>query len=134
MYITSYERRNKGDAGDTLFGTNPRRKDKTLLLDITIVNSYVSTNLDSAVRQTGKYLIDAVEWCSKYRARSPLPTPSFLLLCPRMVSLTETCILLSRRCPPDEWNTAQRKTPEESRHLAEGTEKRVSGVFFKCLS
>ena len=44
-----------------LFRGNPRVKDKALLLDLTIVNSCVSTNVANAARQVGKHLADAVE-------------------------------------------------------------------------
>ena len=45
----------------TLFDNDPRLKGKALLLDITIVNPCVSSNLEGAARQTGKHLTDAVE-------------------------------------------------------------------------
>ena len=44
-----------------LFRGNPRLKDKALLLDLTIVNPCVSTNLANAARQAGKHLADAVQ-------------------------------------------------------------------------
>ena len=36
-----------------LFNNDPRHKDKALLLDLTIVNPCVSSNLEGAARQTG---------------------------------------------------------------------------------
>ena len=44
-----------------LFDNNPRRKNKALLLDITIVNPCVGSNLENAARHVGKHLADAVE-------------------------------------------------------------------------
>ena len=55
-----------------LFDNHPRRKNKALLLDITIVNSYASSNLENAVRHAGKYLADAIERKkNKYRGSFP---------------------------------------------------------------
>lgn len=39
-----------------LFGSDPRLKDKALLLDLTIVNPCFSTNLENAARQAGKHV------------------------------------------------------------------------------
>lgn len=36
---------------ETLFGSNPRHRDKAVLLDLTIVNPCVRINLENAVRQ-----------------------------------------------------------------------------------
>ena len=46
--------------GRLLFGSHPRRKDKVLLLDITIVNPCVSTSLVNDARRAGKQVADAV--------------------------------------------------------------------------
>ena len=48
------------DAG-ALFDNHPRRKNKTLLLDITIDNPCAGSNLEKAARHVGKHLADAVE-------------------------------------------------------------------------
>ena len=54
-----------------LFGSLPRRKDKALLLDISIVSPCISSNLDNAACCAGKKLADAVErWNNKYRGLS----------------------------------------------------------------
>ena len=44
-----------------LFDNHPRRKNKALLLDITIVNPCASSNLENAERHAGKHLADAVK-------------------------------------------------------------------------
>ena len=44
-----------------LFNNHPRLKNKGLLLDITIVNPCVGSNLGNAARHVGKHLADAVE-------------------------------------------------------------------------
>lgn len=44
-----------------LFGNDPWYNCKGLQFDLTTVNPYVSTNLETAARQSGKYLADAVE-------------------------------------------------------------------------
>ena len=44
-----------------LFDNDPRHTGKSLLIDLTIVNPCVSSNLKGAARQTGKHLADAVE-------------------------------------------------------------------------
>ena len=55
-----------------LFDSDPRHKDKALLLDVTIVNPCVCTKLENAARQAGKHLADAVERKkSKYRDSFP---------------------------------------------------------------
>ena len=55
-----------------LFGDDPRHKGKALLLDLTIVNPCVSSNLEGAARQTGKHLADAAERkINKYRGSFP---------------------------------------------------------------
>lgn len=48
------------EAGE-LFGNDPRYKGNTFLLDLTIVNPRVSSNLEFAVRYTGKHLSGVVE-------------------------------------------------------------------------
>lgn len=48
------------EAGE-LFGNDPRYKGNTFLLDLTIVNPRVSSNLEVAVRYTGKHLSGVVE-------------------------------------------------------------------------
>lgn len=52
------------------FGNGPRlNKSKALLLDLIIVNPYVSSNVEGAARQTGKHLADAVERKEPERGR-----------------------------------------------------------------
>ena len=55
-----------------LFDNHPRFKNKTLLLDITIVNPCAGNNLENAARYVGKHLADAVERKkNKYRGSFP---------------------------------------------------------------
>ena len=55
-----------------LFDNDPRHNGKSLLLDLTIGNPYASSNLEGAVRQTGKHLADTVERKkNKYRGSFP---------------------------------------------------------------
>ena len=66
----------------SLLGSNPRRKYRALLHDITIVNPRFSSNLltDKTARETGKHLADsAVERKSKSRGLFPASF-SFLAL------------------------------------------------------
>ena len=58
------------EAGEP-FGNKPRRNDKVLMLSISIVNLYVSSNLGSAARLAGTYLAKAVEQKNKYRVSLP---------------------------------------------------------------
>ena len=48
-------------AAGELLDNHLRRNNKALLLDITIVNPFVSSNLENATRHAGKYLANAVE-------------------------------------------------------------------------
>ena len=45
-----------------LFGNNSRLMGKALLLDITIVNLFVSSSMDNAAPHAGKHLATAFEW------------------------------------------------------------------------
>ena len=55
-----------------LFDNHPRLKNKTFLLDITIVNPCAGSNLGNAARHVGKHLADAVERKkNKYRGSFP---------------------------------------------------------------
>ena len=47
---------------EELFNNHPRRKNKALVLDITIVNPCASSNLENAARHVVSHLADAVEW------------------------------------------------------------------------
>ena len=98
-----------------LFDNHPRLKNKALLLDITIVNPCAGSNLGDAAHHVGKHLADAVERKqNKYRARSPLPTPSFLSICRHVVTLAQTCMSSSRSSPSDGYSTGRRHTPMSS--------------------
>ena len=95
-----------------LFNNHPGLKNKGLLLDITIVNPCVGSNLGNAARHVGKHLADAVERKkNSIGARSPLPTPSFLSLCRHVVRLAQTCMPSSRSSPSDGYSIGRRHTP-----------------------
>ena len=57
----------------SLFDNHPRRKNKALLLDITIVNPCAGSNLGNRVRHAEKHLADAVER-KENNYRSSFPT------------------------------------------------------------
>ena len=44
-----------------LFANDPQQNGNALLLDLTLANPCVSSNLEGAARKTGKHLADAVE-------------------------------------------------------------------------
>ena len=78
-----------------LFDNHPRRKNKALLLDITIVNSCASSNLENAARHAGKHLADAAERKkNKYRG-------SFFATYSLLHFAMSTCIPASRSSPSD---------------------------------
>ena len=59
---------------------NPRPKDKAPPLDIAVVNSSVTTNLENAARRTRRHLVDTIRWKdNKYRGSFP-PNYSLFLL------------------------------------------------------
>ena len=60
------------------FDIHPRLKNKALLLDITIVNPCVGSNLGNAAGHAGKHLADAVER-KKNKCRGSFPTTYSLL-------------------------------------------------------
>ena len=105
------------------FRGNPRLKDKALLLDLTIVNLCVSTNLANVARQARKHLADAVERKkNKYRGSFPATyslLPLAMSTCGEVgsdvhVLIKELAIKRVERNPGIHL--------EEARHLAEGTE------------
>ena len=121
-----------------LFNNYPRHKGKTLLLDLTIVNPCVSSNLEGTARQTGKHLAEVVERKkNKYRGSFPatysrLPLATCGELGPDMHALIKE--LAHRRV-----NYSPELHSEVSRRLAEGTEvarlrRRFSFVLQQALS
>ena len=108
-----------------LFGSDPRHKGKALLLDLTIVNPCVSSNLEGAARQTGKHLADAVERKkNKYRGSFPAtysPLPLATSTCGELGPDVHALIkdLARRRV-----NYSSELYSEESWRLAEGTRLR----------
>ena len=87
-----------------LFDSHPRRKNKALLLDITIVNPCAGSNLENAARHVGKHLANAVER-KKNKHRSSLPStysliPLAMSTCGEVGS-DVTCMPPSRSSPSD---------------------------------
>ena len=106
-----------------LFNNDPLHKHKALLLDLTVFNPCVSSNLEGAVRQTGKHLADVVER-KKNKYRGPFPATYSLLplamsTCGEVHPDVNTLIkeLAHRRV-----NYSSELHSEELRRLAEGTE------------
>ena len=60
------------------FDTYPRRKNKALILDITIVDPCVRYNLENAACHARKHLVDAVEG-KKYNYRGSFPATYYPL-------------------------------------------------------
>lgn len=67
-----------------LLGNSPRYTNKGLLLGITIVNRFVSTDLKNAARQAEKHLTNAVKQNNKYWVSFPASyslLPLAMLVC-----------------------------------------------------
>ena len=123
-----------------LFNNHPRLKNKGLLLDITIVNPCVGSNLGNAARHVGKHLADAVERNkNKYRGSFPATyslLPLAMSTCGEVGSDLHALIkeLAIRRV-----QHRSETHSNESQHLAEGTEvarlrRRFSFVLQQALS
>ena len=132
MYITT-------EAG-TLFDNPPRRKNKALLLDITIVSPCARSNLENAARHAAKHLADAVvSKKNKYRGSFPATyslLPLAISTCGEADSDVHTLMkeLATRRV-----NHRSEIHSNESQHLAEGTQvaclqRRFSFVLQQALS
>ena len=123
-----------------LFDNHPRLKNKALLLDITILNSWPSYNLGNAACHVGKHLADAVERKkNKYRGSFPAIyslLPLAMSICGDVGSDVHALIkeLAIRRV-----QHRSETYSNESQHLAEGTEvarlrRRFSSVLQQALS
>ena len=123
-----------------LFNNHPRLQNKGLLLDITIVNPCVGSNLGNAARHVGKHLADAVERKkNKYRGSFPATyslLPLAMSTCGEVGSDLHALIkeLAIRRV-----QHRSETHSNESQHLAEGTEvarlrRRFSFVLQQALS
>ena len=123
-----------------LLDNHPRLKNKTLLLDITIVNPCAGSNLGNAARHVGKPLADAVERKkNKYQGSFPATyslLPLALSTCGDVGSDVHALIkeLAIRRV-----QYRSETYSNESQHLAEGTEVarlrwRFSFVLQQALS
>ena len=123
-----------------LFDNRRRLKNKTLLLDITIVNPCAGSNLGNAARHVGKHLADAIERKkNKYRGSFPATyslLPLAMSTCGDVGSDVHALIKeLAIRRVQHRWETYSNK----SQHLAEGTEvarlrRRFSFVLQQALS
>ena len=125
---------------EAFFDDHPRRKNKALLLDITIVDPCASFNLESATRHAGKHLTDAVERKkNKYQGSFPATyslLPLAMSTCGEVGSYVHAFIkeLAIRRI---EYRSEIHSN--ESQHLAEGTEvvhlrRRFSFVLQQAFS
>ena len=94
------------------FGKYPRRENKELLLDITIVNPCASSNLENAARHAGNHLADVVERKkNKYRGSFSATYSLLPLAMSRVVRLAQTCMPTSRSSLSDGLSTGRRYTP-----------------------
>ena len=106
-----------------LSDNHPRLKNKTLLLDITIVNSCAGSNLGNTARHVGKHLADTVERKkNKYQGLFPATyslLPLAMSTCGEVGSDVHALIkeLAIRRVE----HTSETHS-NESQHLVEGTE------------
>ena len=109
----------------TLSGSNPRRKDKVILLDTTIVNPRVGLNLDNAACRSGKHLTEAVERKNnEYQCFSPA-TYSLLSLALSTYGNTDSDLhTLTQELAIRRMEYSSEIYSEEPRHqiLVEGTE------------
>ena len=123
-----------------LFGSNPRRKDKALLLDLTIVNPCVSSNLENSAREAGKHLTDAVERKNnKYRGSFPATYSLLPLAMSTCGEVSPDVHALYKELAIRRVEHSSEVHTEESRRLAEGVEiarlrRRFSFVLQQALS
>ena len=123
-----------------LFDNDLRHKDKALLLDVTIVNPCVSSNLEGAARKTGKHLADAVgRRKTKYRGSFPATYPLLPLAMSTCGELGPDVHALIKELAHRRVTYSSELHSEESRRLAEGTEvawlrRRFSFVLQQALS
>ena len=106
-----------------LFDNHPRRKNKALLLDITIVNLCASSNLANAARHAGNHLADAVE---RKKNKCPGSFPATFSLLPLDMSTCDEIGSVVRALIKELAIRRVEKRLEihssESQHLAGGTE------------
>ena len=126
---------------EALFDNHPRFKNKAFLLDITIVNPCVGSNLGNAVRHVGKHLAGAVERKkNKYRGSFPATyslLPLAISTCGEVGS--DVVHALIKELAIRRVQHRSETHSDESRHLAEGTEvarlrRRFSFVLQQALS
>ena len=123
----------------TIFDNHPQLKNKTLLLDITIVNPCAGSNLGNAARHVGKHLADAVERKkNKYRGSLPA-TYSLLPLALSTCGEVGSDDVLIEELAIRRIEHRSETYSNESQHLAEATEvarlrRRFSFVLQQALS
>ena len=123
-----------------LFDNHPRRKNKALLLDITIVNPCAGSNLGNAARHVGKHLADAVERKkNKYRGSFPATYPLLPLAMSTCGDVGSDVHALIKELAIRRVQHRSETYSNDSKHLAEGTEvarlrRRFSFVLQQALS
>ena len=93
-----------------------------LLLDLTIVNPSISTDLENATRQAGQHLADAVERKNKYRGSFPATYSLLPLAMSTCGGVSPDVHALIKELAIRWVKNMSEFHPEESRRLAEGTE------------
>ena len=106
-----------------LFDNHPRFKNKTLLLDITIVYPRAGSNLGNAARHVGKHLADAVERKkNEYRGSFPATYSLLPLAFSTRGEIGLDVHALIKELAVRRVEHGSETHLHESQHLAEGTE------------
>ena len=123
-----------------LFANHPRLKNKALLLDITIANPCVRSNLRNAVRHVGKHLTDTVERKkNKYRGSFPATYSLLPLAMSTCGEVGSDVHALIKELAIGRVEHRSETHSNESQHLAEETEvariwRQFSFVLQQALS
>ena len=123
-----------------LFDNRPRRKNKALLFDITIVNPCAGSNLENAVRHVEKHPADAIERKqNKYQGSFPATYSLLPLAKPTCGEVCSDVHALIKYLAIRRVEHRSGTHSNEFQHLAEGTEvarlrRRLSFVLRKALS
>ena len=106
-----------------LFDNHPRRKNKSLLPDITIVNPCASSNLENAACLAGKHLADAIEQKkNKYRGSFPASYSLLPLAMSTRGEIGSDVNTLMKKLTIRRVEHRSEMHSNESQHLVEGTE------------
>ena len=121
--------------GRAFFESHSRRKNKALLLDITIVNPCASSNVENTAHPAGKHLTDAVERKkNKYRGSFPATYPSFSLAMSMCGEADSDLHALIKQLTIRRVEHRLEIYSNESRHLAKGAEvarlRRWFSIFY----